>query len=611
MTDTSKVNDSNGYSPQDSNGKKADKVRVKNKPIVDSTLASGDGVVPVKKYGILESPLDEEPVILERPSIWGHVFVWVIISMTVGGITWAALSKIDQSVPAVGKLEPSGAAKEVQPPAGGVVKEILVKAGQKVKKGELLITFDPTAPEADLESQKKLKDTLEKENKFYDVVLNGGTFSPELAKQLLSTSQGADLEKAIRFRDSLAQEIQYYQALISGGANPAGAQGAFNVNQQVLFGVNQSEIQSRIAAKQLQIESLNKQLQQTQVQLQATQNQVLMSQKQLETAQNQLETTTQQLQVAQGQFEQSKQGLTVNQDILNRLKPLAQEGGIPDLQLKMREQEVLRSNRDVLSTIGDIQRTNISIASGRNQVLSAQRDLVRNQSDLARLNSEEERIKVDMNRVSAELQNTIELSRKEILVKIADNQKQIAQIDSQLGQKKIENQKQIAQIDANLKKSEQSRQFQELRSPVDGVVFDLKATGPGFVARASEPIVKIIPQDGLEASVFITNKDIGFVEKGMKVEVDIESFPALEFGTIPGKLKSIGEDALPPTQDRPYYAFPATIELERQSLLIAGKEIPLQSGMSVSTRIVTRKRSVLSIFTDLFFAKSRSLETVR
>lgn len=611
MTDTSKINDSNGYSPQDSNGKKADKVGVKNKPIADSTLASNDAVLPVKRYGVFESPLDEEPVILERPSVWGHVFVWVIIAMTVGGITWAALSKIDQSVPATGKLEPSGAAKEVQPPAGGVVKEILVKAGQKVKKGELLITFDPTSPEADLESQKKLKDTLEKENKFYDVVLNGGGFSPELAKQLLSTSQGADLEKAVRFRDSLAQEIQYYQALISGGANPAGAQGAFNVNQQLLFGVNQNEIQSRIAAKQMQLESLNKQLGQVQVQITAFRGQLEMTKGQLASAQGQLETTAQQLQIAQSQLEQSKQGLAVNQEILDRLKPLAEQGGIPDLQLKVRQQEVLRSNRDVLSTIGDIQRTNISKLSGENQVISAQREILRNQAEVARLSSEEERIKVEMNRVSAELQNTIEQSRKEILLKIADNQKQIAQIDSQLGQKKLDNQKQIAQMDANLKKSEQARLFQELRSPVDGVVFDLKATGPGFVARATEPILKIIPQDGLEASVFITNKDIGFVAKGMPVEVDIESFPALEFGTIPGKLKSIGEDALPPTQDRPYYAFPATIELERQSLLIGNKEVPLQSGMSVSTRIVTRKRSVLSIFTDLFFAKSRSLETVR
>ncbi len=609
MKSRSKIQDNNGNgSPQDRQS-----IVVKTKPVVDSTVAYGDqnsADAPNVKVNFAEI-LTEQPVILERTSSWGRAFTWIIIGMTTSALIWSALAQIEQAVPAVGRLQPSGAVKEVQPPAGGVVREILVKAGQKVKKGDLLITFDPTAPEADLESQKKLKDSLEKENKFYDVVLNGGSLSPELIKQLFPGGISPDLENTLRLRNSLAQEAFYYQALAEGKGNFSSPTDSFDLNQQKLLVTNNNEIQSRILAKRLQIESLNQQLLSNQAQLNSARNQMQISKNQLLVVQDQIRNIQNQLITAQQQFEESKNTYAINQAILDRIKPVVDEGGLPELQLNQQQKEMSNSVKAILSSRSQIENTQKDLISSQNQYLSNQKELSRNVGEEEQLSKDAERIKADINRAEFEYQNTIEGSKKEILMKIADNQKQIAQIDSQFGQKKIDNQKQIAQIDGNLKKSEQSRQYQELRAPVDGIVFDLKASGPGYVAKATEPIVKIVPQDGLEASVFLTNKDIGFIKEGMKVQVDVDSFPALEFGTIPGKLKSIGEDVLPPTQERPYYAFPATIELERQSFLISGKEIPLQSGMSVNTKILVRKRTVLSIFTDLFLQKSRSLETVR
>jgi HlyD family secretion protein len=131
------------------------------------------------------------------------------------------------------------------------------------------------------------------------------------------------------------------------------------------------------------------------------------------------------------------------------------------------------------------------------------------------------------------------------------------------------------------------------------------------VANQTEPILKIVPDDTLVAKVFITNKDIGFVREGMPVDVRIDSFPYSEFGDVKGKLIWIGSDALPPEQIRPFYSFPAKIQLERQSLVINDKKVPLQSGMSISTNIRVRDRTVMSIFTDLFVDKTESLKNVR
>jgi len=101
------------------------------------------------------------------------------------------------------------------------------------------------------------------------------------------------------------------------------------------------------------------------------------------------------------------------------------------------------------------------------------------------------------------------------------------------------------------------------------------------------------------------------VKEGMDVNVRIDSFPFSEFGDIKGKLVWIGGDALPPDQIHPYYRFPAKVKLQRQSLIVNGRSVPLQSGMSISTNIKVRSRPVISIFTELFTRSIESLKSVR
>ncbi len=51
--------------------------------------------------------------------------------------------------------------------------------------------------------------------------------------------------------------------------------------------------------------------------------------------------------------------------------------------------------------------------------------------------------------------------------------------------------------------------------------------------------------------------------------------------------------------------------LERQSISINGRNVLLQSGMSVSGNIKLRERTVMSIFTDMFSSSVESLKFVR
>jgi hemolysin D len=290
----------------------------------------------------------------------------------------------------------------------------------------------------------------------------------------------------------------------------------------------------------------------------------------------QIQASQTQLQQTQAQILTAKQSLKLTENIRDRLKPIVAAGAVSMMQLQQREQEVLTRRAEVEKLQGEQQRLQVTIAQSQKQLLQ----------------------------VTATTQ-------KENFTKIADNQNRIAEIDTQIGRTQLENTKKIGELDGQISKAKLAFQERELRAPIDGTIFNLQPRVPGFVASSSQTLVSIVPQDALVATVMLTNKDIGFVRTGMAVDLKIESFPESEFGTLNGTLTWIGSDALPPTQERPYYAFPAKIRLDKQSLTQGDKLLPLRSGMAINGSIKLRKRSVMSLFLDMFDRKVKSLESVR
>lgn len=168
---------------------------------------------------------------------------------------------------------------------------------------------------------------------------------------------------------------------------------------------------------------------------------------------------------------------------------------------------------------------------------------------------------------------------------------------------------QIAELNSRVTEGDVTLRYQAIVSPVDGIVFDLKARSPGFVAQTSEPILKIVPIDKLQAKVEVESRNIGFVSVGAPADISIDSFPASDFGVIQGKVTRIGSDALPPDPaQNKTYRFPTDISLNSQSLKIRnGRELPLQVGMSLTANIKLRKVTYLQLLLGSFRDKADSL----
>jgi hemolysin D len=357
---------------------------------------------------------------LQQSPFLARAITWTLIGTTAAGFAWLALAKTEEVVVAPGKLQPIGDVKTIQVPVGGVLETMLVKDGQRVKKGQVLLRLDN---EATIDRQASIRKTI-------------------AAKQEQLRLKQVELSRYLSYNET---------------------------EQQVLG-----------------------------------------------------------------------QNLQLEQEILDRLESLKKEGASAELQYLQQ----------------------------RNKVREVQGDL--------------SKVRVDRLRQTAVIEQAVEQLRGE-----------------------------LADLQSNLTELRVNIRYQDIRSPVDGVVFDLKPTGPGFVAQGSEPVMKIVPFDALQAKVEIESSDIGFVKVGKPVDISIDSFPANDFGVVQGTLKSIGSDALPPDERNQTYRFPATVSLNSQQFkLKSGKILPLQVGMSLTANVKLRQVTYLQLLLGEFKDKTDSLKQI-
>lgn len=101
-------------------------------------------------------PLDFSPPLLRLqdapPNPLGRKVLWLLLSLLTALLLWAILGRLDIIAVAEGKLIPESYVKIVQPAESGIVKEILVREGQAVKAGQVLMRMDTLISEADTKS---------------------------------------------------------------------------------------------------------------------------------------------------------------------------------------------------------------------------------------------------------------------------------------------------------------------------------------------------------------------------------------------------------------------------------------------------------------------------
>ena len=152
-----------------------------------------------------------------------------------------------------------------------------------------------------------------------------------------------------------------------------------------------------------------------------------------------------------------------------------------------------------------------------------------------------------------------------------------------------------ASLAQDIIKAAQKAELQRLVSPIDGVVQQLAVHTVGGVVTSAQQLLIVVPQDHpVEVEAQVENKDVGFVKEGQSVEVKVETFPFTLYGTIPGQVISVSDDAVPIDKERSgTLIYFARVGMDRATIEVQGKQVNLSPGMAVMVEIKTGQRRII------------------
>jgi hemolysin D len=168
----------------------------------------------------------------------------------------------------------------------------------------------------------------------------------------------------------------------------------------------------------------------------------------------------------------------------------------------------------------------------------------------------------------------------------------IAQTKKEAYDSLTEGGKQVHDSVQDAARAEAHSRLLKLTAPVDGTVQQLAVHTAGEVVPAAHQIMLVVPkEDTVEIEAFLENKDIGFVRLGQKAAVKIDAFEYTKYGTVPGTVSHVSHDAIEDEKKGLIYA--VRVLLDRATLKVEGREMPLSPGMSVNVEIKTGDRRVI------------------
>lgn len=189
--------------------------------------------------------------------------------------------------------------------------------------------------------------------------------------------------------------------------------------------------------------------------------------------------------------------------------------------------------------------------------------------------------------------------------------------DAELRTRMDANRREIDQLNQRITEAKLQLQYGVIKAPTAGRVFDLDVR-PGSVTRASEPLLKVVPNDALQARVYVPSSSIGFIQPGQKADISLDTFPAADYGRLEATVARVSTDALTSEESKEQLgketsglSYPAVLKLDRQHLQAGQRQIPLQPGMSLTADIHLRQRRFIQVITGFFEDKLRSLERMR
>lgn len=269
------------------------------------------------------------------------------------------------------------------------------------------------------------------------------------------------------------------------------------------------------------------------------------------------------------ELEKTEFQLEVEQELLTNLQPLLDEGAISRVDISRRRVDV--------------------------NTLQRQLNQIRLQKNQLQLN---------------QLQRQVE-SKQFVTATRQDLQNQLAALDAEFDNTITANERELIQLNSQLNQIKLDLKNQDLRAPVNGVVFNLRTRLAGGVTQPGQALLQVVPDESLIARVQVANADIANIQVGMPVDVRLDAYPFTEFGAVKGVVSKVGNEAVMLDQNSMQTVFPVEIRLEQQFIERGSERFNLIPGMSLGGNIIVRSRAPISYVADELIKVFDSMQSVK
>lgn len=169
-----------------------------------------------------------------KPKALSNLLLWLILGFVAIFILWASLVELDRTVHAPGRVVPSSRLQVLSNLEGGIVSEILVRAGDVVRRGQALVRLDRTQAGSELGSSQATVGALSAKIARLQAEIAGrepvypAASSPEIAEQInierslhaarmsdLASLSSAGLARESQASRAVAEAQAAYQSRVS------------------------------------------------------------------------------------------------------------------------------------------------------------------------------------------------------------------------------------------------------------------------------------------------------------------------------------------------------------------------------------------------------------
>ncbi|MBX9689896.1 MAG: HlyD family efflux transporter periplasmic adaptor subunit [Candidatus Obscuribacterales bacterium] len=493
---------------------------------------------------------------------------WLLLFTALILLLWSWFTELDEIAQAPGQLIPAEEVQPIRAPFDSKIEEIYVKAGDSVKKGDLLLRLDAKTFRAELdkyEHELKIAEReLERHEHAYNVLssfldnsrflssdlssvtevaramgeLYGAQQKLERAELDMKLNAPADLKKT---PEVAALKLQHKSIVEQGRLKEFALS-----ERRRQFALDEAKLIRKVSSLEKQIELQNLAVKERRYSLECTQKQLAAYEEAFKSgASSKTECLDAKMRV-----EDMQRYLTVAEAKSRELEGQLEASKHELAQLQSRNSMQISQME---AGVGDITATEAQVNS---RLRSAERNL---------------------NEARAAYHVALRAARSTQ----SNEQNEVSNLK-----------KQIEQLKASVSSEEHSFQKGELRSPVEGNIALLNLQGRGEVVQHGQDLLTIVPaEEELLACLHVPNEEIAFVHKGELVKMQFPAYPYQQYGTISGVVTLIDEF---PTQNKEFAtSYKVFLKPQRDWILCRGRKIALRKGLEVEAQLVLRKKRLL------------------